>query len=362
MGYSAGSTGEPLWRDTGRDPMASRSGGILGGIQDTRRDHLAGYSRDPLASSSGEILGGIHSSSSGGILGGIHWRAALAGNWVGAWFRSIANADSNIKSNNPFLSGGEQLQNQPSSANNCLNRPNSCKQPHEVPARFSQTSPRSCLNQPWSSTKKSKFPLSRTWRNALKVITLNPQAASQPTNQPTNHPTSQPANSQSANHPANHACQGAKQTNTALTWVCVCVKWPTPKQCEGTDHPLQNRLARTLYKVHGRSCAGSPWEDLDTQFVATSGCKSSKQGPMRSLVQIPCRKITPRGQCSTHTPPQRERSNANEVRKGFAVDFRHSHRVATRATRHTPSPQGSYQCKKLPPCHGETTETRSAPP
>ena len=123
VGYSAGSTGEPLWRDTGRDPMASRSGGILGGIQDTRRDHLAGYSRDPLASSSGEILGGIHSSSSGGILGGIHWRAALAGNWVGAWFRSIANADSNIKSNNPFLSGGEQIaQGRAPFSSNCVYR------------------------------------------------------------------------------------------------------------------------------------------------------------------------------------------------------------------------------------------------
>ena len=29
-GYSAGSTGEPVWRDTRRDPLASRSGGILG--------------------------------------------------------------------------------------------------------------------------------------------------------------------------------------------------------------------------------------------------------------------------------------------------------------------------------------------
>ena len=78
-GYSAGSTGKPLWRNTGRDPLASSSGGILGGIR----------------------------SCSGGILGGIHWRAALAGYWVGAWCRSIANADSNMKSNNPFLLGGE---------------------------------------------------------------------------------------------------------------------------------------------------------------------------------------------------------------------------------------------------------------
>ena len=104
-GYSAGSTGELLWRDTGRNPLASCSGGILSGIH--WRAALAGYwagstggqlwqdtGRDPLA------------SCSGGILGGIHWRAALAGYLVEAC-RSIANADSDIKSNNPFLSGGE---------------------------------------------------------------------------------------------------------------------------------------------------------------------------------------------------------------------------------------------------------------
>ena len=96
VGYSAGSTGEPLWRDTGRDPMASRSGGILGGIQDTWRDHLAGHSRDPLEQLWRDTRRDPLASSS------------LAGNWVGAWFRSIANADSNIKSNNPFLLGGEQ--------------------------------------------------------------------------------------------------------------------------------------------------------------------------------------------------------------------------------------------------------------
>ena len=108
-GYSAGSAGEPLWRDTRRDPLASRSGGILGGMHG--RAALAGYS-----------AGFLVASRSGGILGGIHWRAALAGYsagptgellwragyWVGACCRSIANADSNIKSNNPFLSGGEQ--------------------------------------------------------------------------------------------------------------------------------------------------------------------------------------------------------------------------------------------------------------
>ena len=88
----AGSTGEPLWRDTRRDPLASRSGGILSGIH--WRAALAGYSagstgeqlwqdtrRDPLASCSGGILGGC---------------------------RSIENADFNIQSNNPFLSGGEK--------------------------------------------------------------------------------------------------------------------------------------------------------------------------------------------------------------------------------------------------------------
>ena len=187
------STGEQLWRDTRRDPPASRSGGILGGMhrraalagysagstrqllwRDTRRDPPASCSggisadstgkllwrdigRDPLASCFGGILGGIHrraalagnsagstgkqlwrdtrrdppASCSGGILGGIHWQAALAGYSAGStgellwrdtrrdplpscsvgilggtWCRSIANADSNIKSNHPFLSGG----------------------------------------------------------------------------------------------------------------------------------------------------------------------------------------------------------------------------------------------------------------
>ena len=117
--YSAGSTSEPLWRDTRQDPLASRSGGILGGIHWWAA--LVGYSagstgeqlwrdtgRDPLASSSGGILGGIHwRAALAGYLA--DWRAALAGYWVGAWCRSIANADSNIKSKNPFLSGGEKL-------------------------------------------------------------------------------------------------------------------------------------------------------------------------------------------------------------------------------------------------------------
>ena len=112
---SAGSTDEPLWRDTWRDPLASRSGGILGRIH--WRAALAGYSagstalvsggrdtrRNPLASCSGGILGGIHWRATwilSGILGGIHchgellWRDTV----VGAWCRSIAHTDSNIKS------------------------------------------------------------------------------------------------------------------------------------------------------------------------------------------------------------------------------------------------------------------------
>ena len=91
VGYSAGSTGEVLWdtqRDARRDSLAGCSGGLLGGIH--WRAALVGYSarytrRDPLA------------SCSGGISTGQVW----------AWCRSIANADSNIKSNNPFLSGGK---------------------------------------------------------------------------------------------------------------------------------------------------------------------------------------------------------------------------------------------------------------
>ena len=108
---------EPLW-DTRRDPLASRSG-ILGGIH--WRAALAGYWAGSTGEQlwrdtqrrSGGVLGGIHWRAAlaemlGGILSGIHWRAALAGYWVGAWCRSIANADSNIKSTNPFLLGGEK--------------------------------------------------------------------------------------------------------------------------------------------------------------------------------------------------------------------------------------------------------------
>ena len=77
-GYSAGSNGTQ--RQTRRDPLASYSGilsGILGGIH--WRAALVGYS----AGSTGEPLWrgrrDALASCSGGILGGIHWRAALAG-------------------------------------------------------------------------------------------------------------------------------------------------------------------------------------------------------------------------------------------------------------------------------------------
>ena len=83
-GYSAGSTGGIvwrdtgwatgglLWRDTGRDPLADHSGGILGGIH--WRTTLAGYW-------AGCTGGADHS---GGMLGGIHWRTPLAGYWAGS--------------------------------------------------------------------------------------------------------------------------------------------------------------------------------------------------------------------------------------------------------------------------------------
>ena len=78
-GYSAGSTGEQLWRDTGRDPpaLAGYSAGSTGEPlwRDTRPDLLA--------SRSGDTRRDPQASRSGGILGGIHWRAALAGDWAG---------------------------------------------------------------------------------------------------------------------------------------------------------------------------------------------------------------------------------------------------------------------------------------
>ena len=74
--YSAGSTGELLWRDTRRDPSGEPLGGILGGSHCWAA--LVGYSRDPLASYSGGILGGILASYSG-IL-----RAALVGYSAGS--------------------------------------------------------------------------------------------------------------------------------------------------------------------------------------------------------------------------------------------------------------------------------------
>ena len=72
MRYSAGSTGQQLWRDTRRDPLASYSG------------IPAGCSAGSTGGLDYSILGGIHASSSGGILGGIHWRAALAGYSAGS--------------------------------------------------------------------------------------------------------------------------------------------------------------------------------------------------------------------------------------------------------------------------------------
>ena len=94
-GYAAGCTGEPLWRDTGLDPLAS---GILGGIHWYSAGSTGGQlwrdtGRDPLASCSGGILGRLHWRAALAVLGGIHWRAALAGYWVGAWCRSIENVD-----------------------------------------------------------------------------------------------------------------------------------------------------------------------------------------------------------------------------------------------------------------------------
>ena len=73
--YPLGSTGQLLWRDTWRDPLAGRSGETLGGMH--WRAALAGYS----AGSTGEPVWRDTrqdpvASSSGGILGGIHWRAA----------------------------------------------------------------------------------------------------------------------------------------------------------------------------------------------------------------------------------------------------------------------------------------------
>ena len=72
-GYWAGSTGilsggilggihwHPLWRDTGRDPLASSLAGYWAGSTGILSGFLAGY----WAGSTGIL--------SGGILGGIHW-------------------------------------------------------------------------------------------------------------------------------------------------------------------------------------------------------------------------------------------------------------------------------------------------
>ena len=86
-GILAGSTGE-YWRaaparywpdtrqDPRRDPLASYSGGMLGGIH--WRATLAGHTPSYSGLLSG-ILDGIHWGCSGGTLGGNHWRATLAG-------------------------------------------------------------------------------------------------------------------------------------------------------------------------------------------------------------------------------------------------------------------------------------------
>ena len=86
-GYWAGST-DQLWRDTGRDPLIS-SGRILGGIH--WRAALAGYS----AGSTGELLWRDTrrvplASCSGGIMGG-----------------GVVNADSNINLTTPSCQVGK---------------------------------------------------------------------------------------------------------------------------------------------------------------------------------------------------------------------------------------------------------------
>ena len=96
-GCSAGSTGEPLWRDTRRDPLASGStcqqlwrytrrdplAELFGGILVHCRTPLAGY----WTGSTGGIVWrdtGPLPDSSGGILDGIHWQNCLAGYWAGS--------------------------------------------------------------------------------------------------------------------------------------------------------------------------------------------------------------------------------------------------------------------------------------
>ena len=77
-GYSAGSTGEPLWRDTRWDPLASRSGGILGGIH--WRAALTAY----------------WAGCSDGILDEIYWQATPR--WA-----PLANCSSGILSELLYL-------------------------------------------------------------------------------------------------------------------------------------------------------------------------------------------------------------------------------------------------------------------
>ena len=86
-GPLAGSTGGPLWRDTGRDPLADHSGGILAGCTGGA-DHSGGmlggiHWRTPLT--------GYWAGSTGGPL----WRDTGQNPlWQRVWCSSIANMDS----------------------------------------------------------------------------------------------------------------------------------------------------------------------------------------------------------------------------------------------------------------------------
>ena len=159
VGYSAGSAGEVLWdtqRDARRDSLAGCSGGLLGGIH--WRAALVGYSarytrRDPLA------------SCSGGISTGQVW----------AWCRSIANADSNIKSNNPFLSGGNKRRKQPKKSIN----PRRSPQNHAAKKKHMEAKTTNPQKHPSFKTRSAFFALLRGagWRPRRPRI---PRAAPAP--------------------------------------------------------------------------------------------------------------------------------------------------------------------------------------
>ena len=85
---SGGLVGQPLWRDTRRDPLASRSGGILTGKQLWRDT-----GRDPLASCRG-ILGGIHSQAtlagySAGSTGELLWEYSAGSTGGLLWWDTL---------------------------------------------------------------------------------------------------------------------------------------------------------------------------------------------------------------------------------------------------------------------------------